>query len=150
MKTGAIRQTVQLPGTPEEVYAALMTTRGHQAFTGAAARISPRVGGAFMAWGGYIHGKNLRLGPGRLIVQAWRPSEDSWPERHCSTVTFVLTPNGKGTHLKFTHSNVPIDHVEHLSKGWKESYWDPLTRYLKSQSTKGHPPSRTRVRRERS
>ena len=103
-----------------------------------------------MAWGGYIHGKNLRLDPGRLIVQAWRPSEETWPKLHPSRVTFALTAHKDGTRLKFTHSGVPIDHVGHLSEGWKESYWEPLTRYLKAQSTKRRPPRRSRTRRTRS
>jgi len=131
MKTGTIRQTVKLPGTPEEVYQALMTTKGHAAFTGAPAKISPRVGGSIMAWGGYIHGKNLKLVPGKRIVQSWMPSEESWPEGHYSRVTFVLSKSGSRTTLRFTHSGVPTDHVGHLSSGWKESYWQPLAKYLK-------------------
>ena len=131
MKTRSIRQTVLLPGSPEEVYQALMSTKGHSGFTGAPARISPRVGGTFMAWGGYIHGKNLELIPSRRIVQTWRPSEETWPTRYFSKVTFVLSRAGKRTRLRFVHSGVPSDHVEHLAAGWKESYWDPLATYLR-------------------
>ena len=64
-----------LPGTPDEVYTALMTSRGHAAFSGANARVRPKVGTTFMAWGGYIHGKNLKLVPGKTIVQSWVPSD---------------------------------------------------------------------------
>jgi len=131
MKTGTIRQTVTLPAKPLDVYSALMTTRGHAAFTGAPARISPKVGGTFTAWGGYIHGRNLELVPGRRIVQEWRPSEDSWPGDHYSIVTFVLEPAGAGTRIRFTQARVPQDHVGHLAEGWKESYWDPLRAYFR-------------------
>ncbi len=148
MKTGTIRQSVVLPGTPEDVYKALMTTKGHEGFTGAPARISGRVGGSFTAWGGYIHGKNLVLDPGRRIVQSWRPSEETWPARHLSKVSFVLRRTKNGTRLVFTHSGVPVDHVGHLSGGWKESYWDPLRKYLKSNSD-GPPPARRKVRKSR-
>lgn len=134
MKTGTIRQTVSLPGAPEAVYRALMTTKGHAAFTGAPARISPRVGGTFMAWDGYIHGKNLKLVPGKRIEQAWRPSEESWPRDHFSKVTFVLAKSAAGTKLTFTHAKVPADHVGHLASGWKESYWEPLRVYLAKTS----------------
>lgn len=130
MALRTIRQTVVLPGSPAEVYAALMTTRGHVGFTGAEAKISPRVGGSFMAWGGYIHGKNLKLVRGKLIVQSWVPSDESWPEGHKSRVRFELTRTPRGTRLKFTHSGVPSEHAGHLSQGWKESYWTPLKRYL--------------------
>lgn len=132
MKVGTIRQTVVLPGTPAQVYEALMTTRGHRAFTGADARISQKVGGSFMAWGGYIHGKNLKLVPGKTIVQAWVPSDENWPKGHVSKVSFRLASSPRGTRLTFTHSGVPVEHVGHLSSGWKESYWVPLREYLSS------------------
>ncbi|MGA8603662.1 MAG: SRPBCC domain-containing protein [Thermoplasmata archaeon] len=133
MKVRTIRQTVVLPGTPREVYEALMTTRGHRGFTGADARISPKVGGKFMAWGGYIHGKNLKLVPGKTIVQTWVPSSDSWPRGHVSRVRFALSPTARGTRVTFTHSRVPEADVGHLSSGWKESYWIPLRKYLASK-----------------
>ncbi len=149
MKTGTIRQSVVLPGPPDEVYRALMTTKGHEGFTGAPARISSRVGGSFMAWGGYIHGKNLELVPGRRIVQSWRPGEDGWPSRHLSKVSFVLVRARNGTRLRFTHSGVPLDHVGHLSDGWKESYWQPLAKYLRSLRTKTRAAPRRRARARR-
>jgi uncharacterized protein YndB with AHSA1/START domain len=133
MKVGSIRQTVHLPGTPTEVYAALMTSKGHVAFTGAPAKVSPHVGGKFMAWGGYIHGKNLKLTPGRTIYQTWVPSDPTWPAGHESRVRYTLSSTPRGTRVTFTHSRVPIEHVGHLSSGWKKSYWDPLRKYLSSK-----------------
>jgi uncharacterized protein YndB with AHSA1/START domain len=133
MKLESIRQTVELPGSPLEVYKALMTTKGHTAFTGASARISPTVGGKFMAWGGYIHGKNLSLVPGKIIYQTWVPSDPNWPKGHESRVRYALTPTSSGTRVTFIHSRVPAEHVGHLSSGWKKSYWDPLRKYLSSK-----------------
>jgi uncharacterized protein YndB with AHSA1/START domain len=130
MKVRTIRQTVVLPGTPREVYNALMTSRGHKAFTGAEARISQKVGGKFMAWGGYIHGANLKLIPGKTIVQTWRPTDVTWPKAYYSQVRFELTKSPRGTRVKFTHSGVPVEHAGHLADGWKKSYWDPLRAYL--------------------
>jgi len=133
MKLRSIRQTVVVPGTPSEVYEALMTSKGHIAFTGADARISGKVGGRFMAWGGYIHGKNLKLVPGKTIYQTWIPSEPNWPKGHESRVRYTLTATSRGTRITFVHSRVPTEHVGHLSSGWKESYWDPLRAYLSSK-----------------
>jgi uncharacterized protein YndB with AHSA1/START domain len=130
MKVTTIRQSVTLPGTPKQVYDALMTTRGHKAFTGDHARISPHVGGKFMAWGGYIHGTNLRLVPGKTIIQTWRAMEETWPKGYESQVRFDLTATPRGTRVKFTHSGVPVDHVGHLSSGWKSHDWAPLRAYL--------------------
>jgi uncharacterized protein YndB with AHSA1/START domain len=107
-----------------------MTTKGHQGFTGAKAKISPRVGGKFTAWGGYIHGTNLKLVPGKTIVQSWRPSDETWPKTYYSKVTFRLAKSPRGTQVKFAHSGVPVEHVGHLSPGWKQSYWDPLRKYF--------------------
>jgi uncharacterized protein YndB with AHSA1/START domain len=130
MKTRTIRQTVTFRATPNDVYDALMTGRQHAAFTGASARISAKVGGKFSAYDGYIHGTNLELVRGKRIVQAWVPTEESWPEGHASIVRFELTPTPTGTRLAFTHEQVPVEHAGHLAQGWKDHYWKPLKLYL--------------------
>lgn len=130
MATRTIRQTVTLPGSPDDVYEALMTTRGHRAFTGAAARISGKVGGKFSVWDGYIHGENVELVPGKLIVQRWRPTEADWPEAYYSTVRFELSKVPKGTRVVFTHSGVLAQHAGHLAAGWKDHYWNLLKEFL--------------------
>ena len=132
MKTKTIRQTVTFSASPDVVYRTLLTTRGHAAFTGAPAKISSKVGGEFTAWGDYIHGVNVELVPGKKIVQEWRPTEEDWPEDYYSRVTFEFEPIGGGTRLRFTHSGVPAAHAGHLAAGWKESYWEPLEKYLKA------------------
>ncbi len=133
MKTKTIRQTAIVPARPEEVYKALMTSRGHEAFTGSAARISPRVGGAFSAWDGYIHGRNLELVPGKKIVQDWRPTEEGWPDDYYSRVTFRLSPYRGGTRITFTQTKVLAEHAKALAGGWKDFYWGPLRRYFGSR-----------------
>ncbi len=142
-KTRTIRQTVWIRAPPEEVYRALMTTEGHIGFSGAEAKISPRVGGQFEAWDGYIHGKNLELVAGRKIVQSWRATHEDWPEDYYSKVSFLLSPSRGGTRIQFTHTEVPAQHAGHLSQGWKESYWDPLKAYLEPVKSRS-PPSRKR------
>lgn len=133
MKTGTIRQSVLLPASPMVVYRTLLTSKGHSGFSGAPARISPRVGSTFTVWGGYIHGKNLELIPGQKIVQSWRPSEETWPVDYFSTVTFSLAPVASGTRVTFLHTGVLPDHVGHLSSGWRASYWIPLRKYLEKR-----------------
>jgi uncharacterized protein YndB with AHSA1/START domain len=130
VKTKTIRQTVTIRATPDQVFTALMTSQGHRGFTGASARITPRVGRTFVAWGGYIHGKNLELIRGRKIVQTWRPEAEGWPRDYYSKVRYVLTPTPRGTRIEFTHSGVLAEHAGHLSRGWHESYWRPLRQYF--------------------
>lgn len=135
-----IRQTVTIPAAPLAVYRALMDSRTHAKFTGAAARISPRVGGRFTAYDGYAEGRNLELVPGRRIVQSWRASD--WPAGHYSTATFALARTGTGTRLTFTQTGVPGDQTAAIRDGWTEFYWEPLRALF---ATAARPSSRTRA-----
>jgi len=100
MKTKNIRQSVTFKPSPHEVYEALMKSRRHAKFTGEKARISSKIGGKLIAYGGYIEGANLDLVPGKKIVQLWRGND--WPKGHYSKVTFALRKAKGGTHLTFT------------------------------------------------
>jgi activator of HSP90 ATPase len=122
------RQTVTFRASPHEIYEALMDSKKHARFTGAAARISRKVGGTLSAHAGYIQGSNLELIPDKKIVQAWRGSD--WKPGEESTVVFELKAAGKGTRLNFTHRNVPGRHVESVKQGWKTYYWIPLKKML--------------------
>ncbi len=123
-----IRQSVTFQATPHAVYEALMDSRKHAAFTGGAAKISRKVGGEFMAYDGYITGRNLELAPDEKIVQEWHASE--WAEGHQSKVTFKLAPVPAGTRLSFTHSGVPEKFENDIRQGWVDSYWTPMKAML--------------------
>ncbi len=123
-----IRQTVTLPAAPGAVYSALIATRQHARLTGAPARISSKVGGSIMAYGGYITGTNLELQPGKKIVQAWHMQD--WPAGHLSRCTFRLERIRGGTRLHFTHSGVPHGHLAAVKQGWIDHYWTPLKAML--------------------
>jgi activator of HSP90 ATPase len=128
MTTKTIRQRVSLPAEPQVVYRALMDSKQHAAFTGDTARISPNEGGAFTAGSGYISGKNLKLVPGKTIVQTWHASD--WPPGHWSQVTFRLAKKGRGTVLSFVHAGVPSEFYADIRQGWIDFYWEPLKQYL--------------------
>jgi activator of HSP90 ATPase len=128
VKTKTIRQVVTFNASPADVYDALMDSKKHSRFTGAAAKISPKVGGRISAYDGYIEGTNLELKPGKRIVQAWRSSE--WPKDHWSEVSFILAKDGKGTRLTFKHSGVPEGDVKDKIKGWEDYYWQPMREML--------------------
>lgn len=74
MKNGFTLTTV-IPATPAEIYKAWLSTKGHTAMTGSAAKVDGKIGGKFTAWDGYIFGSTLALEPDQRIVQAWRTSE---------------------------------------------------------------------------
>ena len=68
-------RSATIPAAPIQVYEAWLSSKGHTQMTGSAAKASARVGGAFSAWDGYISGKNLKIKPGKQIVQSWRTTE---------------------------------------------------------------------------
>jgi len=127
--TKTIRQALTIGAAPRKVYAALIEEKRHSKFTGAAARISRKAGGAFSCYGGYITGFNLDLVPSRRIVQAWRSK--GWPAGHYSIVTFALSGSAGGrTKLRFTHDGVAAPDYRAKDKGWRSHYWRPLKAYL--------------------
>jgi activator of HSP90 ATPase len=127
--TKTIKQTVTIGAPPKRVYEALISEKRHAAFTGAAASISRKVGGAFTCYGRYLCGINLDLVPGRRIVQAWR--SNGWPKGVFSVATFSLSrARGGKTKLSFTQVGVPASSNMSISKGWRTYYWKPLRAYL--------------------
>ncbi len=130
METKTIKDKVVFNANAHEVYEALMDSKKHAEFTGAAANISREVGGKFNAWDGYIEGENIELIPDRKIVQKWRSEEEGWPKGHFSTVTFELSEKNGKTILEFTQTNVPEKVYENIKQGWKDYYWQPMKKVL--------------------
>lgn len=123
-----IRQTVTFKASPHEVYEILMDAKKHAELTGGEAKISRKVSGKFIIYGGEIEGKNLELVPDKKIIQSWRYSD--WPEGHYSTATFLLDETDKGTRLTFTQTGVPDDKYEDIKQGWNDYYWGPIKEML--------------------
>jgi len=92
------------------------------------AEVSPEVGGAFSAFGGYVTGRHIELLPNERIVQAWRAA--SWGPGQYSIARFELTEQGSGTKLVFDHAGFPQGQGAHLAEGWKANYWEPLEKYF--------------------
>ena len=122
--TTPIRQTVTFIASPQEVYEGIMDSKKHESLSGEKASISREVGGAFKAWGEHISGFNLVLQPDRKIVQAWRAHD--WSDDHYSIATFDLCEVDGGTELRFTQIGVPPHRFEGHSRGWIETYWQPM------------------------
>ena len=111
MKT--IKQQVFINATPREVYEAYVDAKKHAVFTGANVKFEAKAGGKFDIWDGELIGENVKLVPGKKIVQKWRAND--WPEGHYSDLKIELfgegdgrRPGGRsgseGTKLKLTHS----------------------------------------------
>jgi activator of HSP90 ATPase len=128
--TTTIRQKVLIPeATPDDVFRAYLSSKEHTAITGSKATISSRKGAKFIAWDGYISGKNVELIRGKKIVQEWLTTE--WPENYApSTLDMTLVEKGDGTELIFVQTDVPKSQAASYRKGWWDSYWNPMKEYF--------------------
>jgi uncharacterized protein YndB with AHSA1/START domain len=132
---GSFRATLRLPATPEEVYRAWLSSRGHSAMTGGKAKASARVGARYTAWDGYISGKNLKLKRPRLIVQSWRNTEFA-KDAPDHRVEVRLAKAGGGTKLTFIHSGLTPAGVKRYRKGWRDYYFVPMQKYFAAKRKK--------------
>jgi len=125
-----LEQSVFLPGKPEVIYNAWLSSEAHTSFTGGSkAQIDPRVGGAFTAWDEYISGLTLVLDPPRRIVQSWRTTE--FPEgAPDSVLELFFNPEGEGTRLILRHSEIPDGQGEEYRKGWEDYYFKPMVDFF--------------------
>ena len=117
-----------IPAEPRAVYDAWLDSKAHSKMTGDKARVSARVGEAFMAGDGYITGVNLELIPGKRIVQSWRSSEFATDDAD-SKITLTLRPIEGGTKLTLLHTRVP-DGQSNYKEGWREWYFEPMKAYF--------------------
>ena len=129
VKVTEIKQKIVIPAAPEEVYKAFMDAKKHSAFTGSKATSSPRVGGKFSAWDGYISGRNLELEKGKRITQEWITTD--WPDNYPpSKLELTFKKTKQGTEITMIHSNVPAEQADDLAEGWNEFYWKPMKDYF--------------------
>lgn len=145
MSNGFKMSTV-LPAEPATVYRAWLDARTHAAFTGGGvATSSPRIGGAFTAWEGYIRGTYLALKPGERIVHAWRTTDfpSAAPD---SRVEVLFEAARGGTLLTVVHAQIPAGQEADYQAGWSDFYFRPMKKYFQASR---RPPSRKRAAKPR-
>ncbi len=125
MKRDSIKVSAVIPADPQAVYDAWMSTKGHTAMTGNAAKVTARVGGAYTAWDGYISGKTLELEPGKRILQSWR-STDFEKEDADSKLEILLEKAKGGTKVTLVHTEIPAGQGAEYRKGWIDFYFKPM------------------------
>jgi uncharacterized protein YndB with AHSA1/START domain len=119
-----------VPADPERLYKAWLDPVEHAAMTGAAASGGgEQLGAPFTAWDGYILGRNIDLGPGLRLVQAWRTT-DFPAHAPDSRLEIRFEKSVHGTLLKLTHSEIPEGQGESYREGWLEYYLAPMVRYF--------------------
>jgi activator of HSP90 ATPase len=125
----SLHQEIDLKASPQRIYDVLLSSKDFSTFSGAAAEIDTKVGGAFSMFGGLVVGRNVELVPNQRIVQAWRLSKE-FPEGIYSLVKFELNARDSGTRLVLDHTGFPEGHFDHLETGWYSHYWEPLRKFL--------------------
>ncbi len=124
----SLHQEIDFKTGPQRMYEVLLDSKQFAAFTGLAAEIDPKAGGAFSTFGGLIVGRNVELIANQRIVQAWRPTH--WDPGIYSIVRFDLKPNGSGTTVVLDHTGFPEGEFDNLNSGWPIRYWEPLKKFL--------------------
>jgi activator of HSP90 ATPase len=90
--------------------------------------IGQHAGSVFVLFAGFITGRQLKLVPNELIIQAWRAQD--WDADAYSIVRFKLVESNSGTKIVFDHMGFPAGEAGHLAAGWHGNYWNPMTKIL--------------------
>jgi activator of HSP90 ATPase len=118
-----------IEASPEELYDAWMSSKGHSDMTGAEAITKAELGAKFTAGGGYISGKNITLKKPGLIIQSWRTTEFSNKDDD-SFVEVTFKKEKDGTKIQSVHTNIPKGQGRMYRKWWIESYFPPMEEYF--------------------
>jgi uncharacterized protein YndB with AHSA1/START domain len=120
-----------IPTSKEAVYNAWLDGEKHVKMTNTGVALaSTLVGDSFMAYDGYITGKNVDLVPFTKIIQTWRTTEFT-EEEEDSLIEVILKDKGDGTLITLTHTNLP-PHGRQYEQGWKTHYFEPMKKYFES------------------
>ena len=123
-----LRQTVTVKASPNSVYDTLVDPVEHTRFTGAAAKISGKVGSTFSLYDRSLTGVVVASERGRRLVLAWR--SEGWPKGHYSIAQFTFDRIKGGTRITFEQFGIPASDFADIRDGWKQFYWEPLRLYL--------------------
>lgn len=123
----AIEQTIRFKGAKAaELYDIFLDPEKHSAIHGGAvAEITSNEGDTFSLLNGNLTGRNLKIVPGRMIVQSWRGNV--WEENDLDSIlTLVFSDTTNGAQVRMVHACTPVQFTEL----WNEVYWEPIREYL--------------------
>lgn len=116
-----------IPSPPEVVYLALTNPVTIQLWTGEPAEMSTVPGSEFSMWNGSISGKNLKFEEGKMIMQQWYFGD----HEKDSIVIITLLPQGTGSSVELTHTNIPDEDYEDIVDGRTRSYFGSLREFYR-------------------
>ena len=124
----SIRISAVFPTIPENMYRCWLDSEKHTAMTGEPAQCSAEVGETFMAWDGYITGRNLELEPGKRILQLWRTADFQVNDPN-SRLEILMESTPGGTLLTLIHTEIPANQPDYET-GWQEFYFEPMLEFF--------------------
>jgi uncharacterized protein YndB with AHSA1/START domain len=122
-----VERRVAVP--PERVFAYFTDSAKWTAWQGTEAEIELRPGGSWrvnVTGDGFASGQVVEVVPNRRVVFTWGWEKNSPVLPGSTTVTIDLVPDGDGTRIRLTHSDLPSDQVDLHRAGW-EHYASRLT-----------------------
>jgi len=121
-----VQHTVEFKNvSPQELFDIFMDSKKHSQIIGAKVEMSRKEGGKFSAFNGFVTGENLRIVPGRLIVQSWRGN--IWNKEDLDSLLILFfEKTSQGAQIQLVHTGLPPQFDER----WKELYWEPLKKIL--------------------
>jgi uncharacterized protein YndB with AHSA1/START domain len=107
---------------PERVFAYFTDSAKWTAWQGTEAEIELRPGASWrvnVTGDGFASGQVVDVIPIRRVVFTWGWEQNSPVLPGSTTVTIDLVPDGDGTRIRLTHSDLPSDQVELHRAGWE-------------------------------
>jgi uncharacterized protein YndB with AHSA1/START domain len=121
--------TRRINASPATVFSFFTDLERWTSWQGVDGEIDPRPGGVLrlrMPGGQIASGRFAEIVPERRLVFSWGWEGDSPPAPDSTTVVIELEPDGTGTLLRLTHSDLaPPPVAEHHRQGW-ERYLERL------------------------
>jgi uncharacterized protein YndB with AHSA1/START domain len=115
-----VERRVAVP--PERVFAYFTDSAKWTAWQGTEAEIELRPGGIWrvnVTGDGFASGHVVEVVPNRRVVFTWGWEQKPPVLPGSTTVTIDLLPDGDGTRIQLTHSDLPSDQVELHRMGWE-------------------------------
>lgn len=125
----AVEREISVEASPETIYEFLIDPERMIQWMGRKAELDPRPGGIFRV---DLNGEHISRGeyieldpPHRVVFSFGWEGETSIVKAGASTVEVTLTPDGDGTLLRLTHTDLPEESRGSHGHGW-EHYLERL------------------------